>query len=114
MKILCLTLLLAFSGQAAAQHFGHDMRSYYDYGEQCYTGAEQSADASHLTVRINTANTLFAFENSGVTYRSPRRAPITTCHPARKYGNNASIFSCRKIIDRSRFHIYWNERSPRL
>ena len=53
--------LLFMAGTLHAQHFGHDMRTYFDFGEQFYAAAEQSADASSLDIRINTANALFSF-----------------------------------------------------
>ena len=53
--------LLATANISRAQHYGHDMRNYFDFGEQCYAAAEQSADASVLQIRINTANALFSF-----------------------------------------------------
>jgi GWxTD domain-containing protein len=58
---LILITLLLFSGSSYAQHFGHDMRNYFDFGEQFYAAAEQAADASALEIRINTANALFSF-----------------------------------------------------
>ncbi len=57
-----LSLILLFAANSSyAQHFGHDMRNYFDFGEQFYAAAEQSADASALDVRINTADALFSF-----------------------------------------------------
>lgn len=58
-------ILLFAAGTSHAQHYGHDMRAYFDFGEQFYAAAEQSADASFLDVRINTADAAFSFEKSG-------------------------------------------------
>ncbi len=60
--IYLLFLVLLFAANSSyAQQFGHDMRNYFDFGEQFYSAAEQSADASTLDVRINTADALFSF-----------------------------------------------------
>ena len=58
--ILPIILLVAVS-TSFAQHFGRDMRNFFDYGEQFYGAAEQNADGSALDVRVNTANALFSF-----------------------------------------------------
>src|SRR5437764_3877887 len=55
---------LFFASASFAQRFSHDMRDYFDYGEQSYAAVEQTADASALIVRINTANVLFSFQKS--------------------------------------------------
>ncbi|MEP7234987.1 MAG: GWxTD domain-containing protein [Ignavibacteriota bacterium] len=63
-KALSIIILVACSlaeGTLSAQPFAHDMRSYFDFGEQFYAAAEESADARSLDVRINTANSLFSF-----------------------------------------------------
>jgi len=58
---MTIFLLLATASISHAQHYGHDMRNYFDFGEQCYAAVEQSPDASALQIRINTANALFSF-----------------------------------------------------
>jgi GWxTD domain-containing protein len=64
-KIYLIPLMLLFGASSShAQHFGHDMRNYFDFGEQFYAACEESADASSLEVRINTANALFSFLKS--------------------------------------------------
>ncbi len=61
-KIFLIAFVLLFGVRSSiAQRFGHDMRNYFDFGEQFYSAAEQSADASSLTIRINTADALFSF-----------------------------------------------------
>jgi len=59
--VMIVLILLTVAGTSHAQHFGHDMRTYFDYGEQFYAAAEQTADASSVDVRINTADALFSF-----------------------------------------------------
>ncbi|MEI8134419.1 MAG: GWxTD domain-containing protein [bacterium] len=58
--ILAMACIL-FSGEVRAQHFGHDMRDYFDFGEQFYAAAIQSADAASVEIRVNTAYGLFSF-----------------------------------------------------
>ncbi|MFI5263436.1 MAG: GWxTD domain-containing protein [Candidatus Kapaibacterium sp.] len=58
--VLVLSVILMVR-TSQAQHFGHDMRTYFDFGEQFYAAAEQAADASSIDVRINTADALFSF-----------------------------------------------------
>jgi GWxTD domain-containing protein len=56
--------LLVGAGVVHAQHFARDARNYFDFGEQFYCAAEQSANAAFIDVRINTANALFSFLKS--------------------------------------------------
>ncbi|MDP4220588.1 MAG: GWxTD domain-containing protein [Bacteroidota bacterium] len=72
-KWIVLLLLVTAAGSSYAQHFGHDMRTYFDFGEQFYAAAEQTADASALDVRINTANALLSFLKTDKA-NSPRGA----------------------------------------
>ena len=60
-KYLSVLIVLFAASSSHAQHFGHDMRNYFDFGEQFYFAGEQSADASILDIRINTADALFSF-----------------------------------------------------
>jgi GWxTD domain-containing protein len=69
-RYIVLLILLVTAGASRAQHFGHDMRNYFDFGEQFYAAAEQSADASELWVRVNTANALFSFLKSDKAHAS--------------------------------------------
>ena len=64
-KIFIIAFVLLIGAKSSfAQRFGHDMRNYFDYGEQFYAAAEQSSDATVVDVRINTADALFSFQKT--------------------------------------------------
>ncbi len=61
---LIIILLCTLAASASAQHYAVDSRAYFDFGEQCYVTAKQSADADSIRIYVNTANALFSFVRS--------------------------------------------------
>jgi GWxTD domain-containing protein len=105
-KYIMVFMLLLGGVPLYAQHFGHDMRNYFDYGEQFYAAAEQSADATSLDVRINTAHALLTFwktdkaNASRGTYFAGRDITIEL---REKLGQVLKTINCRDTIFTSDF-----------